>query len=58
MVDEKKEAELSDLIGEAINSFKGEVTYFQVIGILNGLIYDLMVKAEETDECEDDEEEE
>ena len=58
MIDEQKEVELAELIRDAVNSFKGDVTYYQVIGILTGLIYDLMVKAEETDECEDDEEEE
>ena len=58
MIDEQKEVELAELIRDAVNSFKGDVTYYQVIGILTGLIYDLMTKAEEVDECEDDEDDE
>ena len=56
MIDEQKEVDLADLIREAVNSYKGEVTYYQTVGILTGLIYDLMTKAEDVDE-EDEEEE-
>jgi len=55
MIDEQKEIDLADLIRQAVNSYKGEVTYYQTVGILTGLIYDLMTKAEEVDEDDDDE---
>ena len=42
MIDEKVEIELSELIRDSINSHKGELTIYQVVGILQGITFDLL----------------